>query len=148
MTKENSKAIESVRATLDDLAKALRTKNAGAALSHYAADNVQFLLEPPLQFAGANALKEKDLEAWFETWNGEIGLEFRDLKITVREDLAICYGLSHLSGKKKDGEEADVWFRTTFCLRKVIEKWKIIHQHESVPFYMDGSFKAAVDLKP
>jgi hypothetical protein len=25
---------------------------------------------------------------------------------------------------------------------------KIAHEHESVPFYMDGSFKAAVDLTP
>ena len=27
-------------------------------------------------------------------------------------------------------------------------QWKIMHEHSSVPFYMDGSFKAAVDLKP
>ena len=26
--------------------------------------------------------------------------------------------------------------------------WKITDDHASVPFYMDGSFKAAVDLKP
>ncbi len=24
----------------------------------------------------------------------------------------------------------------------------ITHEHSSVPFYMDGSFKAAIDLKP
>jgi PhnB protein len=26
--------------------------------------------------------------------------------------------------------------------------WKAMHEHLSVPFYMDGSKKAAVDLKP
>jgi ketosteroid isomerase-like protein len=26
--------------------------------------------------------------------------------------------------------------------------WKIAHEHTSVPFYMDGSFRAAIDLKP
>ena len=26
--------------------------------------------------------------------------------------------------------------------------WKIAHEHTSVPFYMDGSFRAAVDLEP
>lgn len=26
--------------------------------------------------------------------------------------------------------------------------WRIAHRHESVPFYMDGSNRAAVDLTP
>jgi PhnB protein len=26
--------------------------------------------------------------------------------------------------------------------------WKIAHLHQSVPMYMDGSLRAAVDLKP
>ena len=32
--------------------------------------------------------------------------------------------------------------------RKVDGTWKIAHAHTSVPFYMDGSFKAATDLNP
>jgi ketosteroid isomerase-like protein len=47
-----------------------------------------------------------------------------------------------------DGEKVDMWLRETLCFRKIDGKWKITHEHESVPFYMDGSFKAAVDLKP
>jgi ketosteroid isomerase-like protein len=27
-------------------------------------------------------------------------------------------------------------------------EWRIVHDHSSVPFYMDGSYRAAVDLKP
>jgi|GEM_PF-6752293 len=27
-------------------------------------------------------------------------------------------------------------------------KWTITHQHSSVPFYMNGNFKAAIGLKP
>ena len=29
-----------------------------------------------------------------------------------------------------------------------IRNLAIVHEHESVPFYMDGSFRAAIDLKP
>ncbi len=47
-----------------------------------------------------------------------------------------------------DGEKVDMWLRETLCFRKIDGKWKITHEHESVPFCMDGSFKAAVDLKP
>ena len=38
--------------------------------------------------------------------------------------------------------------RQTTCLKKIDGAWKITHDHTSVPFYMDGSYKAAVDLKP
>jgi len=41
----------------------------------------------------------------------------------------------------------DLWFRETLGLQKFDGKWLIGHSHDSVPFYMDGSYKAAVDLK-
>ena len=42
----------------------------------------------------------------------------------------------------------DLWFRATLGFRKIDGKCAITHEHSSVPFYMDGSFKAAIDLKP
>ena len=53
-----------------------------------------------------------------------------------------------MMGTKKDGEKVDLWMRCTAGLRRLGGAWKITHQHTSVPFLMDGSFKAAVDLKP
>ena len=47
-----------------------------------------------------------------------------------------------------DSGKNEVWFRQTLCFRKIRGAWKIAHQHESVPFYMDGSYRAAVDLEP
>jgi SnoaL-like domain len=38
--------------------------------------------------------------------------------------------------------------RQTLSFRKIDGEWKIAHEHASVPFYMDGSFRAAIDLKP
>jgi ketosteroid isomerase-like protein len=38
--------------------------------------------------------------------------------------------------------------RATVCYRRIDGKWMVTHEHLSVPFYMDGSFRAAVDLKP
>ena len=44
--------------------------------------------------------------------------------------------------------DIDLWVRCTAGLSRRGGAWKITHQHTSVPFLMDGSFKAAVDLKP
>jgi PhnB protein len=90
----------------------------------------------------------KGLAAWFDTWEGPLGYEFRDLTIVMGDDAAFCHSLNRLSGTKVGGGKNSVWLRQTLGFRKIGGEWKIAHQHESVPFYMDGSFKAAVDLKP
>jgi uncharacterized protein (TIGR02246 family) len=134
-----------IHALIDDWARAIRAKDVDGVMSHYAADSVTFDLAPPLISAAANA---KGLEAWFSTWRGPLGYEIRDLNIRAGDDAAFCHSLNRLSGTTTDGERAHVWFRQTLCFRKIGGEWRIAHQHESVPFYMDGSYRAAVDLKP
>ena len=53
-----------------------------------------------------------------------------------------------MTGARTDGAHTDVWLRATVCFRRVDGAWKVAHEHASVPFYMDGSFRAAIDLKP
>jgi ketosteroid isomerase-like protein len=69
-------------------------------------------------------------------------------KITAGDNVAFCHCLNRLTGTRTTGEKVDVWFRHTLGFRNVDGRWKIAHDHESVPFYMDGSDKAAIDLKP
>jgi PhnB protein len=150
MTTEPDRARDEarIRALIDQQAKALRAKDATGVLSHYAADTVKFDLAPPLQYAGADALEKAGLESWFSSWRGPLGYEVRDFSVAAGDELAFCHGFVRISGTKVDGERADVWARQTLGLRKIDGAWKITHEHTSVPFYMDGSFKAAVDLEP
>jgi PhnB protein len=137
-----------IRTLIDDMAKAVRAKDADGVLSHYAANTVRFDLAPPLQYAGADAVDKKGLEDWFSTWRGQIGYEVRDFIVTAGDDVAFCHGFVRISGTKIDGEHNDVWTRLTVGLRKIDGAWQVAHEHMSVPFYMDGSYRAAVDLKP
>jgi ketosteroid isomerase-like protein len=45
-------------------------------------------------------------------------------------------------------ESFSLWYRVTLGLRKIDGRWLVTHEHESVPFEMDGSFRASVDLLP
>ena len=63
-------------------------------------------------------------------------------------DVAYAFGLQHMTGTKTDGEKVDLWFRATACFRREDGHWRITHMHNSVPFAMDGSGKALLDLKP
>ena len=90
----------------------------------------------------------RDIQTWFDTWATPIGSKSRDLIIETGGNIAHAYCLQHMTGKKKDGEVADLWFRSTAFFRKESGAWKISHVHNSVPFAMDGSGKALLDLKP
>jgi PhnB protein len=137
-----------IRALLDDWTGALRVKDAARVRSHYAPGDVQFNMAPPLRWSGAHAWDQKALQAWFDTFDGPIGYEMRDLTIAAGEDIAFCYFLNHLSAKAVNYGSFAMWNRVTLGFRKLDGRWLITHAHSSVPFYMDGSFKAAVDLEP
>jgi uncharacterized protein YndB with AHSA1/START domain/ketosteroid isomerase-like protein len=137
-----------IRKVLADRARALHEKNSALAVEHLADDAVMFTLAPPLQYSGAKARDRAALEAWFATWRGPIGWELKDIDIAIGGDVAFVRGLGHMTGTNAGGEQVDLWARSTICFRRVAGAWKIVHEHTSVPFHMDGSFRAAVDLKP
>lgn len=136
---------DQIRETIQDLGSAIGAKNAERAMSCYAPDALNFSLAPPLRSAPPNAA---ELESWFATWEGLIDIEVKDLWIMAEGEIAMATSLNRMTGVKTDGETVDLWYRATLGLRKIDGRWMIVHEHESVPFYMDGSYKAAIDLVP
>ena len=135
-----------IRALIAIVKRGHRDKDAAAIRAAYAKDVVTFDLAPPLR-----SVMDSDscaLQAWLDTWDGPIELTDRDLTIEIDGDLACVYGYSRLSGKKTQGDTVALWVRLSLCLRRREGAWQVIHEHTSVPFHMDGSFKAAIDLEP
>ena len=136
-----------IRAQIDAWGAALRAKHLEKIVSRYAPDAVTADLAPPLWNRGADALR-RNFGEWFRSWIGPIEIEMRDVHVTTAGDVAFARMLNHIQGMRTTGEATDVWVRATVCFRKIGGEWKVVHEHVSVPFYMDGSFRAAVDLKP
>jgi ketosteroid isomerase-like protein len=130
---------------MDDYANAIRAKNTDGVLKHLAPDIVSFDLAPPLKITGTD---RKGLEAWFATWQGNIEYKLADVVITSAETLAFARSLNRIGGTKTGGEKTSVWVRSSVCFERRNGAWKVVHVHASVPFYMDGSLRAAVDLEP
>jgi len=136
-----------IRAIIDDWSDGLRNKDADRCLAYAADDILEFQLAPPLQYQGKETLR-KNLEEWFAGFDGPIGIEITELKIWAGGEAALAHSINHITGRKNNGEQNDVWVRVTIGFHKQNGKWLVNHEHVSVPFYMDGSFRAAVDLKP
>jgi ketosteroid isomerase-like protein len=148
MADTDTREVERIRAVLDALEGAIRKRDAAAAVAVYAEDAVAYDLAPPLRIEGRALRDPAGIQAWFDTWAGPIESKPHRLTIRVGGDIAYAFGLRHMSGTKVGGEKVDLWFRSTACLVREQGGWKIAHVHDSVPFAMDGSNRALLDLTP
>ena len=137
--------VDDIRAIIAAIEAAHHARDAAAIARHYAADAIIADLAPPLRRRGLDA---GAMQAWLDGWGGPVALTTRDLEIHVDGNLALCHGLQHTGARTHAGEQAAWWSRITLALARTPAGWRIIHEHSSVPFHMDGSFRAAVDLEP
>lgn len=135
-----------IRQVIEDWVQALRSRDVSKMMSNYTTDVLVFGATPPLQYAGAEAYRQKWQEM-FDSIDGPIGHELRDLTITARGDIAFSHCLSRMRAKTKDGHGNLPWVRITLCFRKIDGKWLVTHEHASVPFDT-ASGRASLDLKP
>lgn len=133
-----------IEALLERLAKAHLDRDADAIVDAYAPDAVIYDLAPPL---GRRGMNRGGVGAWLAGWEGPIRIDARDVHLSIEGSVAFASALHRMRGRQ-GGENEDIWYRATTCLRKSRGRWHIVHEHTSVPFYMDGSYRAAVDLKP
>ncbi|MGH3499564.1 MAG: YybH family protein [Nocardioidaceae bacterium] len=105
---------------------------------------VLFGLAPPL----VTATNGDGLAGWLATWDGQIRYEVAQLHVTVSGDAAFAHSIDRMAGKRVDAPATDLWFRVTLGLGRSAGRWLITHEHQSVPFAMDGSDKALLDLTP
>jgi ketosteroid isomerase-like protein len=135
-----------IRRVLGHWLEAVRTRDSSRLTSNLSPDVLVFDLINPLQYVGADAVRERAKE-WLSSFQGPIGYENRDLSITAGDDVAFCHSLNRISATNRDGKTIDMWWRATVCFRKVNGTWMVVHEHSSVPFDMESG-RASLDLKP
>jgi len=148
MTTENSRAADEarIREHIEERVRAIRAKDVDALMAHHAPDVLMFDALDPLQYVGADAVRERS-EEWFSWYREPIGYEVRDLSVTAGDEAAFCHYLYRVSGTMTNGREVDMWVRSTVCFGKADGRWMVTHEHTSVPFDAESG-KASVNLKP
>jgi ketosteroid isomerase-like protein len=121
-----------IRTLLDSQREAMQAKDIDRLMSHYAQDIVYFDVVPPLQFVGTAALRARFLH-WFESWDGAIDMEVRDLRIVASGDAAVAYRFSRAVGRLKGGRQVGSWVRATSCCQRSGRGWLVAHEHVSWP---------------
>ena len=142
-----SEAESEIRRIVDERIAAMRAKDAAGAIAPLAQDVVAFELAPPLALPPGAARDEAGLAAWLAGFEA-LDVEVRDMRVEADGNVGFAHALHHLTGTRVGGRPVSLWMRSTLCFRREDGAWTIAHAHTSVPFHMDGSFRAAVDLEP
>ena len=146
LTANRSEDEAAVHAVLEAMARAVRAKNVEAMLAQCATDLVTFDLVPPIRHEGAEALRD----LWAKSLEGfepPLDYDFQQLHIEVGGDVAFARCLNRFGGTRTDGTQVVNWLRSTFALRRIGGRWKVVHAHVSVPFEMTSG-KALLELHP
>lgn len=107
--------------------RATEAKDLDAMMASIAGDVVSYEHQEPIEYRGADAVRES-CRAGLESTDGKVTFTTPDLTIHVAGDLAVAWGLNHMS---HDGEP-DL-SRGTRVFQRRGGTWQMIHQHVSYP---------------
>lgn len=135
-----------LRKTFGEWHKAVLAMDVGRIMTHYADDVVAYDAIVKLQFRGAEAYG-KHWQSCFDMCPGTMIFNVEDLTVAASGDTGFCHCLTWCGMRAPDGSEKTGWMRMTACYRKIAGRWRITHEHFSVPFDMESG-KALFDLQP
>lgn len=146
MTTTNTQAHDEaeIQQLIADWTRALCAKDLDRLMSHYAPDVTVFDVIPPFQTRGAAALR-RTWEGAFPCLPAAFQTETRDLGVIVSGEVALAHWLWRFTGSEQDHPAMQTWFRATVGYQRQQGRWRIVHEHASVPFHPETS-RAALTL--
>lgn len=122
-----------IRKMIQDWSDALERKDVDGLVADYAPDAVLFDAIPPYKTVGADKIREV-WEQCLPFFPDEFKSEHRDVEIHVQGDTAFAHCLHHFVPTDASHPCGQTWMRITVGYRRVNGKWKVVHEHVSIPF--------------
>jgi ketosteroid isomerase-like protein len=145
-TKNKTNDKEEVRKVIEGFFSALSKKDIKGMMSFYSPEVVVFDCKPPMQTRGAVAWKHA-WEACLPYFPDDFKVETRDLTIISGGTMAVAHHMFRITGPEKDHDAMQTWLRATTALKLQQGKWKIVHEHCSLP-YDPHTLKVQFSLNP
>ena len=139
-------AEQQLRDLIDERVRAVQTKDPEPLAARHADDVVTFDVLPPLLRRGPGPIVAKTQE-WFDGYSSPIGYRVAELDVRSDGTLGFCSFVYNVTGTLQSGDEVDMWVRATLCCQKIDDTWRIVHDHESVPFD-PATGQAVIGLAP
>jgi uncharacterized protein (TIGR02246 family) len=121
-----------IRALIDRWAQAVRDENRPAIRADHDDNILMFDVPPPFLSQGLDAYMAT-WETFFAHVTKPVAFDFTDVKVTAGNDVAFATAIGHCVNIDSTGKREPLDFRLTMGLRKINGRWRILHEHHSLP---------------
>ena len=121
-----------VRAVVETWLAAIRRRDIEGALQNHSPDFVMFDVPPPFQSRGLEAYRAT-WDLFFASTGDPVLFEPTEMSITAGANVAFVVATMRCAGPKANERPEGLEFRLTMGLRKIDDRWTIVHEHHSVP---------------
>ena len=121
-----------IRALIEQWSKAVRDENRAAIRSNHDADILMFDVPPPFLSRGLDAYMAT-WETFFASAEKPVSFAFHDVAVTCGADVAFATAVGRCVNIDTNGKREPLEFRLTMGLRKIDGKWRVMHEHHSLP---------------
>ena len=124
----SSSTEQEIRREFEQWFREAAAKDLDGVMAHIADDVVSYEHDAPLQYVGAAGVREV-CRRGFDAAAGDFSWDIPDLRVIVRDDLAVTWGLNRMRVQAPGGAPVESYSRGT----RIGGQWKLIHQHVSYP---------------
>jgi len=121
-----------IRALIEQWSKAVRDENRAAIGADHDADILMFDVPPPFLSRGLNAYMAT-WETFFASAEKPVSFAFHDVEVTCGAHVAFATAVGRCVNIDTNGKREPLEFRLTMGLRKIDGKWRVMHEHHSLP---------------
>jgi uncharacterized protein (TIGR02246 family) len=121
-----------IRRLIERWAKAVREEDRAAIRADHDPDILMFDVPPPFLSRGLDAYMAT-WETFFAFQEKPVSFDFRDVQIHCGQEVAFATAVGHCVNIDKNGQREPLEFRLTMGLRKLDGKWRVMHEHHSLP---------------
>ena len=121
-----------IRALIEQWSKAVRDENRAAIRADHDADILMFDVPPPFLSRGLDAYMAT-WDTFFASVEKPVSFAFHDVEVSCVVDVAFATAAGRCVNIDSHGKREPLEFRLTMGLRKIDGKWRIMHEHHSLP---------------
>jgi uncharacterized protein (TIGR02246 family) len=120
-----------IRGLIDRWAKAVRDENRAEIRAHHDPNILMFDVPPPFLSRGLDQYMAT-WELFFSCQEKPVAFAFHDVQVTCGQDVAFATATGRCLNTE-NGKREPLEFRLTMGLRKIDGRWRVMHEHHSLP---------------
>jgi ketosteroid isomerase-like protein len=124
--------VQQIRALIDRWAEAVRREDLAAIRDDHDANILMFDVPPPFQSRGIDAYMAT-WQLFFANVEKPVTFNFDDIEVTAGAEVAFATAKGRCVDIDRAGKREPLEFRLTIGLKKINAKWRVMHEHHSLP---------------